>query len=303
MKQLLFSLLLLLFGCQTNIHAAIINDSIPPGRNYNSAKFSLWYPDDESSIRGILVLMPGYNSDGRNAVRDSLWLKLARKHEFALLGCYFTDYQKTDLDTERYCNVKFGSGQALLDAIYQLAHKSGHQELASASLLLWGFSAGGQFNYELACWIPERVIAFVVNKGGFYHTAFAPRETRNVPGIFFTGEKDMEYRKNIVKGIFSMNRKLGAVWTFAEEQGVHHEWGQSRKLAITYFNEIIPMRMPDCICSDVLKNIPENSGCIGNMITKDYHLAIESQQNEGQNSWLPGEIFAQDWVEFIKKEP
>ncbi len=29
-----------------------------------------------------------------------------------------------------------------------------------------GFSAGGQYNYEFASWKPEKVISFVVNKGG-----------------------------------------------------------------------------------------------------------------------------------------
>jgi pimeloyl-ACP methyl ester carboxylesterase len=32
-------------------------------------------------------------------------------------------------------------------------------------------SAGGQFNYEFAAWKPDRVAAFVVNKGGIYYTA------------------------------------------------------------------------------------------------------------------------------------
>ncbi len=44
-------------------------------------------------------------------------------------------------------------------------------EIAQAPLLLWGMSAGGEFNYEFVAWKPERVAAFVVNKGGIYYSA------------------------------------------------------------------------------------------------------------------------------------
>jgi hypothetical protein len=47
-------------------------------------------------------------------------------------------------------------------------------------------SAGGQFNYEFVAWRPERVLAFVVNKGGIYYSALLPQAARNVPGILFT---------------------------------------------------------------------------------------------------------------------
>ena len=60
-------------------------------------------------------------------------------------------------------------------------------KLADAPLLLWGMSAGGEFNYEFAAWKPERVVAFVVNKGNVYYTGLASDAARRVPGLLFTG--------------------------------------------------------------------------------------------------------------------
>jgi len=63
---------------------------------------------------------------------------------------------------EEYAYVKNGSGQALIDILESFVKTSNHPELEFAPLALWGMSAGGEFNYEFACWKPERIIAFVV---------------------------------------------------------------------------------------------------------------------------------------------
>jgi poly(3-hydroxybutyrate) depolymerase len=288
-----------------NTQAVVLNDSIHPGKNYDKAKFRLWYSEDCKDIKGIIVLVPGSNGDGRDLVNDLLWQELARKYNFAVVGCYFTDFQHEEMNTEKYCNVKEGSGQALLDAISHLAKKSGHTEMANAPLLLWGHSAGGQFNYEFVCWKPERVIAFVVNKGGFYYSALASKQTRNVPGIFFTGQKDMESRKYIVKGIFTMNRRIGAFWTFAEEPEAGHEIGQTQNLSKIFFDEIIPLRIQNSNISDrssILHPIPVNSGLIGDINAREYKPFSNVQESDTLNVWLPDTLFAEAWKSFIKKE-
>jgi hypothetical protein len=62
----IFLIMLLISGQYTQ--ARILNDSIPAGKNYEKAIFRLWYPDDLKMINGILVLMPGYNGDGRGQI-------------------------------------------------------------------------------------------------------------------------------------------------------------------------------------------------------------------------------------------
>jgi len=41
-------------------------------------------------------------------------------------------------------------------------------------------SAGGEFNYEFTAWMPERIVAFVANKGGVYYTALFQDVARSV---------------------------------------------------------------------------------------------------------------------------
>jgi hypothetical protein len=110
--------------------------------------------------------MPGSNGDGRSQVADTVWQAFATRNQLALIGCRFTDKPHDQGFIEDYVDVARGSGQALLDAPVGFAATAKRPELAGAPLLLLGMSAGGEFNYEFTNWKPERVIAFVVNKGG-----------------------------------------------------------------------------------------------------------------------------------------
>ena len=76
-----------------------------------------------------------------------------------------------------------------------------------------------QFNYEFVAWKPERVAAFVVNKGGIYYTALAPKAAREVPGLLFIGEKDLDSRINMISGLAALNRRGGALWALTRRTG------------------------------------------------------------------------------------
>ncbi len=305
MKPFILIVLSFLMFSNQHLNAKILNDSIPPGKNYEKAAFRLWFPDDPNLINGILVLVPGSNRDGRFLATDTLWQNFAIKHRFALIACYFKDYEKPDSYIEQYINVNQGSGQALLNVVKKFSISSGHGELDNAPLLFWGASAGGQFNYEFACWRPEKVLAFVVNKGGIYYTALAPNETRAIPAIFFTGEKDLEARNDIIKGLFSMNRRAGALWIYAPEPDVAHEFVQSKVLSIIFFNEIIPLRLKHDLSenqTDYLIPLKESDGLIGDHKNHTVSEVSEIKKYDYPVSWFPGEKTASAWIDFISKK-
>jgi dienelactone hydrolase len=306
--KLIYVLLLHYFAMSIGMAQAItLNDSIPQGKNYDTAAFQLWYPNGIFTIAGVLVLLPGSNGDGRIMVEDTIWQNLARRNKFALLGCYFTDRPHKNIDIEEYVNVKEGSGDALLLILTRFAEKSGHAELSKIPLLFWGFSAGGEFNYEFACWKPERVIAFIVNKGGIYYTALASEETQNVPAIFFVGQKDLEFRTNVVKGIFTANRRFGALWTFVEEPDLGHAIGKSQQMAALFFNEIIPLRLPKKGQQQnneiLLQRLSENSGFIGNLKTLKYEEYATCQKQGYPTSWFVNAKVANAWMLLTKGQP
>jgi len=218
---------------------AIFDADSPAGTNFAVAAFRWWSPEETKVLQGVVVMVPGSNDDGRGQVEDTFWREFAGRHALALVGCWFKDHPHENMNIENYAQADHGSGQALLDAIERLAKEAGHPEASAAPLLLWGLSAGGEFNYELACWKPERVQAFVVNKGGYYFTHLAPAATRNVPGIFFIGGKDENFRIQSIQGIYAVNNKAGAVWHLVISPDEGHELGKTRELAVEFFTDVL----------------------------------------------------------------
>jgi dienelactone hydrolase len=284
----------------------VLDTKVAPGQNYDLANFRLWYPKDSGPIQAVAVLVPGSNGDGRDMVEEPVWQAFARQHHLALVGCHFTD-KPHELDfIEEYVDVARGSGQALLDALNSFAAQAGHPELASARLLLWGMSAGGEFNYEFAAWKPDRVIAFVLNKGGIYYSALISPAARKVPGFFFIGGQDIEFRNNTIKGLFAVNRRAGAHWALAEESDVAHDVGRSLDLTMIFFDEVLSLRLGGTSQAGkdmtALKEIADGSGFVGEFATKTF-------QSEGTdlpdhpNAWLPSMRVARAWQALVTGKP
>lgn len=279
--------------------SAALEDTIPPGANFDKAEFRFWTPPGAATLRGTMVLVPGSNGDGRAMAEDSVWQAFATRQHLALLACRFTDKPHDQGFIEDYVNVSKGSGQALLDALGHLATRSKHPELASEPLLFWGMSAGGQFNYEFASWKPERVLAFVVNKGGIYYTALTPRATRAIPALLFIGGKDLESRVNTITGLFDLNRRGGALWALAPEPGATHVVGRSRDMSIMFFDDVIPLRLGE----EGLRPLSEPSGFVGDLHANSVRPMSAGALPSYPTSWLPTERTARAWLAMATEKP
>jgi pimeloyl-ACP methyl ester carboxylesterase len=306
---LVASVALVLFSCAAADAqgAASLDEVVAPGNNYDKAEFRLWYPGDAGRLQAVVVLLPGSNGDGRPQVDDPIWQAFAARHHLALLGCRFTDKPHDQAFIEHYVNVSQGSGQALLDALDRLGRRSQHGELSTAPLLLWGMSAGGQFNYEFVAWRPERVVAFVVNKGGIYYSALLPPAARNVPGILFVGGKDLEFRTNTIVGLFAVNRRAGALWALAEEPGAAHIIGRSRDLALVFFEDVLPLRLPDGAPNGnqpiLLRSIAAASGFLGDLKGKTFQKQGDAPAPNYPTAWLPTARTARAWEALVTDGP
>jgi poly(3-hydroxybutyrate) depolymerase len=274
----------------------VMDEAAVPGRNYAKAEFRLWMPEAAGTLQAVLVLVPGSNGDGRSQVDDPVWQAFATAHKLALVGCHFTDKPHDQSFIEQYAEVSQGSGQALEDALARFAVRAEHPELAAAPLLLWGMSAGGQFNYEFVAWKPERVMAFVVNKGGIYYTALAPRAAREVPGMLFVGGKDLEFRTNTIVGLFAVNRRAGALWALAEEPGAAHVVGRSRDVALVFYEDVLTLRKGG-------QPITEKAGLLGDFKSKTFQPMGDAVAPNYPTAWLPTPRVARAWQAMVTGQP
>lgn len=187
--------------------------------------------------KAILVLVDGSNTDGRWMVKSLTWRKFATVNNLMLVGCYFRD--KFPHSIEEYCKASQGTGDELIKAVdKELISLGWDPSSPRPKFLMWGFSAGGQFNFEFTCWRPDLVRAFVVNKGGVYYSALASKEAREVPGLFFIGAFDDDWRKDILRGIVELNKRFGADWNHYYEY-VGHDIGQSIEVSKDFFKKYL----------------------------------------------------------------
>ena len=278
----------------------VLEETVAPGRNYEKAEFRLWLPASVPAVQAIAVLVPGSNGDGRGQVDDPVWRDFAVRNKVALVGVHLTDKPHDQGFIEEYVNVSQGSGQAFLDAMNAFATRTRHPELATAPFLLWGMSAGGEFNYEFVCWRPERIVAFVVNKGNIYYTALAPKAARNVPGILFTGGKDLEFRTHTITGLFAVNRRAGALWALAEEPSAAHVVGRSRDVAMVLFEDTLALRVGT---GPSLKPITEPSGFLGDIKAKTFQALGADRVPNYPTAWLPTARVAERWQWLVTEKP
>jgi hypothetical protein len=162
-------------------------------------------------------------------------------------------------------------------------------------------SAGGQFNWEFVAWKPERVIGFVVNKGGVYYSALLSKASRQVPGILFTGGKDLEFRTNTINGLFAVNRRGGALWALAEEPTAAHVVGKSRDVAMILFEDLLALRLP--ASGSVLQPLEEKIGFLGDFKAKTVAPLGDGKVPNYPTAWLPTERVAKAWQALVTEQP
>jgi poly(3-hydroxybutyrate) depolymerase len=276
-----------------------MDETVAPGANFDKAEFRFWRPQGEQRVRALVVLVPGSNGDGRPMADSPFWQAFATRHQLALVACRFTDKPHDQPFIEEYVEVSRGSGQALLSALTAFATRSGHAEVATVPLFLWGMSAGGQFNYEFAAWKPERVAAFVVNKGGIYYSALVPKATRGIPALLFAGDADLAFRTDTIVGLFAVNRRAGALWALTPEPGAAHVVGQSQDLGALFFEELLPMRVGPA----GLLPIAAGAGFVGNLQEHTFQTAAAAGVPRVPTAWLPTERAARAWQAVVSGAP
>jgi len=259
----------------------------------DNVDFRIWLPDANTPVRGMIALVPGSNGDGRAQATDKFWQDLAGELGFGLIACFFKD---STTGGSGYCYAARGSGAALLEALEAFGKEHSRPEMKTVPLLLWGHSAGGQFNYNFACWKPQRTLGFVVNKGGFYYDTPCTTATRAVPAMLFIGGKDTEVRMTNITKLFDDNRARGALWALCVEPNSDHGVGNSREVTRTFFRSVVVTRLKG---ADMAK-LDADAGWLGDLQELTIAPASKFKGNIRKAAWFPDEATAQAWMAVVQ---
>ena len=278
------------------------------------ATYTLWIPEGlgEKKLRGVIVHQhgcgEGASKGGQTGAYDLHWQALARKWDFALLAPVY--HQKEKENCRNWCDPRNGSDAAFLKALETLAQRSGHPELQTVPWCLWGHSGGGFWASIMLALHPERIAAIwfrsgtalsAWEKGEIAKPEFPPA-SNGVPVMFNPGRKEKDDKRfgrawDGSLAHWRALRALGAPAGFAPDPHTSHECGDSRYLAIPFFDACLGLRLaaPNATNS-ALKAVDLKKGVFapleGNTFSKTVAEPAEA-------SWLPNETFAKAWSEYI----
>lgn len=314
---LLFALL-----CPVLAQAAgrIFTVEYPPstheGESIYGVTYRLWIPDGVKQIRAVIVHQHGCGAGackgGETAADDLHWQALAKKWDAALLGPSY--HQAEGQDCRKWYDPRNGSETTFLRALSDLAKQTGHAEVERAPWCLWGHSGGGFWSSFMLTMHPERCAA-VWLRSGSYAMALGKNEipkpiltdetcqvpVMGNPGSEEKGDKLFHVAWEGTLTTFLEYRAKGALIGFAPDPLTSHEAGDSRYLAIPFFDACLAMRLPDK-GGDIskLKSVDVSKVWLA-PLAGDTALP-ESKFTGDKNTavWLPNEAIAKAWMEYVK---
>lgn len=210
-------------------------------------RYELTLPDPSRRLQGIWVMFER-SLDIVRYYRDADVRAFARRHGLALLFPFHCR-SKSDSGGDMNVDPAQGLGRALFTAIDQLAERSGHPELASARLLLLGFSGTGSLVARLAGHAPDRIAAVVATNPGHFDPlgmdtiALSPRAAA-IPQLILAGGADAVSGTERPYAYFRRHFDRGAPWTFVVQNLAPHCCIMNAKALILEWLDVVVGRRP-----------------------------------------------------------
>jgi poly(3-hydroxybutyrate) depolymerase len=278
--------------------------------------YTLWIPEGVKTLRGVIVHQhgcgKGAGKTGLTAAYDLHWQALAKKWDCALLGPAY--HQLTDSDCRNWCDPRNGSDQAFQKALADFASQSNHPELTRVPWCLWGHSGGGFWSSIMLTLHPERIAAiwfrsgsaFAVWQRGEIPPATPKPESYQVPIMFNGGVKEAEDKLHGParvgdRAMLKHWLEQGAPAGSAPDPLTGHECGDSRYLAIPFFDACLKQRLPEAGSEDqTLRPVNLKAAWYTVPGSGVAQPAAGFSADKTTAHWLPDEPFARAWESYVK---
>ena len=291
----------------------------PPSTNKGELQlggiFTLWLPDNVKTVRAVIVHQHGASipaaQAGATSAYDLHWQALAKKWNCALLGpAYQVLNDAIDLTpggAELWFDPRQGSDRVFLRVLEEFATKSGHAEIATAPWCLWGHSGGGIWANVMSILHPDRVLAAFLRSGTAamfrsrheFAQPEVPPAVYEIPTIvnFGIGERGTHPWDGSI-ATFQEYRAQGAPIGFAPDPRTGHFCGDSRYLAIPFFDACLQMRLTEW--NKILRPADMSCAWLATPFGDTAMPAAEFKGDTNKAIWLPNEALAKIWMEYVR---
>jgi hypothetical protein len=283
-----------------------------PGELAMPVTYTIWIPEGVKTLRGVFVHQHGCGLGsgvtGRTAAYDLHWQALARKWDCALLGPAYQ--QLTAQDCRNWCDPRNGSDAAFQKALAHFAAEARHPELTTVPWCLWGHSGGGFWSSLMLTLHPERIAAIFFRSGSAYavwERGEIPKPVLTpavyaVPFLFIGGVKEAEDKSHGParvgdRAMLKAWREQGAPGGLASDPLSGHECGDSRYLAIAFFDAWLAQRLPEA-GGTALKPVDGKRAWLATPGSNAAQPAEEFTGDKATAHWLPDAAFARAWSSY-----
>lgn len=279
----------------------------------SDCSYELYLPDKMHSTTGVWVIFERADSLGLwqtpdlQALARDLRLALVYAHQ-----CNAASYSDIQSDGRK------GPARALKSALTQFASISGHPEIETANLGLFGFSAAGVLSLTTAEALPFRVFTVVA-----YASGSAPLELRqltpstalqSIPVLILGNSNDNMSGTYMSQQYFLKARSNNAPWSFAIQPGITHCCTSSTiPVLFSWMRAITPLRLDS---AGKIVSLDSGTGFLGSYVCTnngvrdangypDCTFTAAQAPSTGRivtptgMSWLPSAEFGKAWLSWV----
>jgi hypothetical protein len=226
----------------------------------DSVWMELYVPPGVPQVRGVIAFID--RGLDRYLYDDRDWRAMCARAQCALLRLGLPREDALPPAEQPVRNAALGGGAALLRALVIGAERASRPDLRDASLLVFGFSAAGNFAVTFAAAHPERTIGFIQYHSNLRGLAVDTLALAKVPGLLITGALDERAGSEDSRSFWLALRSRQAPWAFVNHRGQPHfsvdgaieagplmrEWARgllSSRLAPASPGNLVPLRASD----------------------------------------------------------
>jgi dienelactone hydrolase len=326
MRFLAFTLFLMSSCCAAEVArfetvvAPLPNEDMAAGCHY-----TLTIPEPNHPIRSVWVIFDR-SHDVHDLYSDTAVVSFARRLGLALLLHGHCPGKTPEDRGDMNVDPSKGLGRALLTALDQFAHATGHGELSNSALILLGFSGAGSLCARLVGYQPGRVIAAILSAPGYFEplgidTLNLSPQAWAVPELVLAGGADNVTGTSRPYLYFRKYRDQGAPWAFViQNESPHCCTANAKILMLLWLEAVIKQRVVTSARKE-LRAMEQRDGRLAFVKTRETdtkdsfglrtfdatNAKIEELKHtvpEGWMAagWLPNHTIAKEWLSFVRQE-
>jgi dienelactone hydrolase len=292
----------------------------------HACTYELTLPSPARPVRAVWTIFER-SRETRAYYEDVDVRAFARRHDVALLfprHCPSTSQTGGDMNVD----PARGIGRSLFAALDDLAQQSKHPELASAKLILLGFSGTGSLVGRLAAFAPQRILAVIATNPGHFepfgvNTIVLSPGAAAIPHLVMVGSADAVSGTERPYAYFRRHAAGNTRWTFVVQNRAPHCCIMNAKtLILAWLEAVVQGRTRSGERYGFIRATPTtDTDCPGqsapvraswcraatdawggaNWSVEAATIGRSAHPPPGMlwAGWLPSEVFARQWVSFV----